>query len=79
MPHNHTALDTLLHTIDHPFTFIGLTETWLKSHNASLYGIEGYQHEFLTRDDRSGGGLSLHIKDNLEYRVRHDLTYTHYD
>ena len=34
MPHNHTALDTLLHSIDHPFTFIGLTETWLKPHNA---------------------------------------------
>ena len=79
MRQNHTALDSLLSSIDFPFSFIGLTETWLKPHNANLFGISGYSHEFITRDDRPGGGLSLFIKDNLDYRVRHDLTYISHD
>jgi hypothetical protein len=79
MRQNHTALDSLLNSIDFPFSFIGLTETWLKPNNAALYGISGYSHEYLTRDDRPGGGLSLYVKDNLDYRVRHDLSYTSHD
>jgi hypothetical protein len=41
MSHNHSAFDTLLHSLDHPFSFIGLTGTWLKPHNASLFCRNG--------------------------------------
>jgi hypothetical protein len=76
---NYSPFTTFLHTLDHPFSLLGLTETWLKPHNAQLFNIDGYTHEFLTRDNKVGGGLSLYIKDNLEYKVWHDLNHVHND
>jgi hypothetical protein len=76
LKHNHTAFDTLLNSLNHTFSFIGLTETWLKPHNASLFNIPGYSHKFLTRENKPGGGLSLFKKDSLEYKVCHNLSYS---
>jgi hypothetical protein len=72
---NFSAFNTFLHLLDHPFSLLGLTETWLKPHNAQLFNIDGYTHEISTRDSKTGGGLSLYVKETLEYKVRHDLNH----
>ena len=54
---------------------IALTETWLKDHNIELYGLEGYNAEHGIRPNRTGGGVSLFVQDNLEYFLRKDLIY----
>jgi hypothetical protein len=41
---NYTKFTTMLDTLDHSFSVLGLTETWLKPHNATLYNIDGYNH-----------------------------------
>jgi hypothetical protein len=63
----------LLHSLEDPPNFIGITETWLKPHNATLFSIDGYSHKFLTRPSKAGGGVSLFIKDSINYKVRLDL------
>jgi hypothetical protein len=45
-----------LHTTGTTFDILALSETWLKPLNADCYGMEGYEHEYLTRNDRPGGG-----------------------
>ena len=55
------------------FTVIGLSETWLNSSKCKFYNLEGYNHEFIYRDIKSGGEVSLFIKDNISYQGREDL------
>ena len=52
-----------------------LSETWLKPHNIGVYSLKGYHHEFMIREHKSGGGLSIFIKDNINYKIRNDLKY----
>jgi exonuclease III len=73
---NFNDICTLLHTINHPFTLLGFTETWFKEHNAPIHNIDGYTHEFITRQNKPGGGTSMYISTNISYQLRHDLTYS---
>ena len=55
------------------FSIIGLTETWFKDTNVLLYSLDGYNHEYEYRNNRSGGGVSLFIKNKFNYKLREDL------
>ena len=73
---NHTNLDILLKTINHKFSIIGLTETWLKDYNTSLFDLDGYAHEYIYRPVKQGGGVSMFISNDLNYKVRPDLGFS---
>ena len=66
-------LNTLLNDINHHFTIIGITETWLREHNVDLFEIEGYSHEHVIRTNKTGGGSSIYISDKINYKIRQDL------
>ena len=63
-----------LHTSEIKFDYIALTETWLCTDNADSYGIPGFHHEYLTRSNKVGGGVSIFVRDNLIYKTRPDLS-----
>jgi exonuclease III len=74
--------DTLLPTIHASgihFNLISLSETWLRPSNVDCYGIQGYAHEYLTRGDKAGGGVSIFINDQWTYKVRNDLNFNNDD
>ena len=48
------------------FSVITLCETWLSENNVGLYSFDGYKHEYRYRQNRSGGGVSIFIKDNYQ-------------
>ena len=56
------------------FSILALTETWLNSDNASLFNIPNYNHIHLTRNNRGGGGVSIHLHNSFVYSKRDDLT-----
>ena len=58
-------------TID--FTIIGLSETWLTEFNSNLYGIDGYTALHVYRTNRIGGGVSIMIKNSIDFIERHDI------
>ena len=62
---NFNDFQILLNTLEHTFTCIALTETWLKNHNVTLFDLEGYNHEHIVRENKMGGGISLYIRDDL--------------
>ena len=68
---NYTNLTSILP--DHEFSLIALTETWLKQHNMDLFPIEGYQVEHSISNIKTGGGISVYIKDSIHYKIREDL------
>jgi exonuclease III len=55
------------------FGIIGLVETWLKDKPHDYFKLKGYNMEFQNRPKKGGGGVCLHIKDNIKYHVRNDL------
>ena len=73
-PKNLSNLENYLSLLSPKFQLIGLTETWLKTHNKDLYNLCGYKHESKIRDDKMGGGVSLFISELLNYVVREDLS-----
>ena len=73
-------IDIMLNTINNPFHILAYTETWLKPENVGLVNFSEYEHVSNIRPTdqffdmkEMGGGVSLFIKNNIQYKVREDL------
>ena len=73
IPANLPAFQSYLDILDHHFSIIGLTETWLKPSNISAYGIGGYNRVGITRQNTKGGGIALFISQEIVYSKMTDL------
>ena len=73
VPANLTALVSFLSTLNHNFTIIGLTETWLNDLSASRYSLLGYASVEIHRTHMRGGGTMLLIRETINYIRRVDL------
>ena len=69
------TLESYLATLNHKFTIVGISESWLKDHNADRYGLSGYNAIHKYRSTRAGGGVSIFIQDDIEFFCRDDLCY----
>ena len=63
----------------HPFDAIVFTETWTKHELQSLCHIPGYQAVHNSRPERKGGGVSIFIKQDVEFDVINDLNISNDD
>ena len=72
-PKNLHSLKILLENINHNFCCIALSETWFKDSNVDVYNLQGYKHEYYTRDKKQGGGVSMFVDNDLTYKNRNDL------
>jgi hypothetical protein len=79
LPKNLDSFLTTLHASELNFDVLAFTETWLKPSNVDTHGIKGYMHEFTIRDTRVGGGTSLFINEQWNYKLRKDLTTSNND
>ena len=70
---NGNEFKIFLNSISSKFNFIGLSETWLKDSNNSLFGIDGYRSEHACRQDRTGGGVALYISQQFDHVRRNSL------
>ena len=73
LPRHYNELDLYLHSLQYDFEIIGLTETWLTENNSDLYGIHDYQSINKFCDNRAGGGVSLYVKNSVNFEHRNDL------
>ena len=71
---NLCSFENYLICLNHSFTVIGLSETWLNESNNHCYSINGYNHVSQCRNNRVGGGVSLYIKDRLSYQFRSEFS-----
>ena len=75
VPKNFSDLQIILEKIQHNFSIIGLTETWLKNETFENYQIQGYEHIAQTRQgNKIGGGCSIFIQKIFKYKLREDLS-----
>ena len=73
--------NNLLDYINNPFHILAFTETWLRSDNVDRVIFKDYNDVHLLRpiDEQfdfkeSGGGISVFIKEGINYKIRDDLT-----
>ena len=74
IPKNLTGLSEYLSAINFNFSVVGISETWLSESTADCYTLLGYRHEKAYRDKQRGGGVSLFVKNSINYHIRQDLT-----
>jgi hypothetical protein len=55
IPTNQDTFTATLHASNMKPDLIGFSETWLTPSNADCYTMPGYNHEFLTRENKLGG------------------------
>ena len=60
--------------LNHNFSVISISETWLKQYNKTLYNIKGYTHVSQIREKQTGGGVSMFINNDIKYDVRDNIT-----
>jgi hypothetical protein len=63
-----------MNTLHFNFTVIAMTETWLKDATVDIVNINGFKHEYEYSKTRSGGGVSVFVKENLNYSRRNDIS-----
>ena len=73
--------DLLFEIVNNPFDILVFTETWLTKDKIDLCKFEGFQsiHHIRPGDNtynlkEKGGGISIFIKDGIEFKLRKDLT-----
>ena len=68
----------LLGLLDHEFSVIGISETWLSDSIFDLVDIPGYNYNFSNhRVNKTGGGVGLYLLDKFEFKIRSDLNTSH--
>ena len=75
IPHNLDHFNQFLNGLDIDFSFLAFSETWLKPHNEHCYGVND-NAEYNSRLNKAGGGVSLCIKQGIEYNKRSELQFT---
>ena len=73
IPKNLNKLVNLLQMINIHFSVIGISETWLKDHNATCYTVPGYKHYYNHRRHKTGGGVSTFVLENIPVIERKEL------
>ena len=66
---NQDALAHLLANINHKFSVLAITETWVKESNVNDLSFEGYNFVSNHRANKIGGGVGLFIDQNFSYKI----------
>ena len=74
LPAHHSEMLAYLNSFSLQFDIIGLTESWLNDNNHDLYDLDGYVHCKTFRETRRGGGVSLFLRDFIQFKMRQDIT-----
>ena len=65
IPVNISSLLFDLKNLDHGFSVIKLTETWLNSSKIDAHNKYGYTHVGIARSNQHGGGVSLFMSNEI--------------
>ena len=74
---NNDKLKEFQPSLNVSFNVVVVTETWFNetANKTSLPEIPNYSALHKTRKNRKGGGICLHIHENLKFNVRDDMIY----
>ena len=56
------------------FSFIVVTETWLKDSTDFLYEIDGYKSVSINRNDRKGGRIEIYHDESISVQILNEIS-----
>ena len=65
---------TYLNLLQHQFTVITISETWITDLNEGIIHLPGYTSYLKNRKSTSGGGVAIFVLENVDSIVRKDIT-----
>ena len=65
---------TYLKLLRYNFDIIAISETGVKDELTTDFDINGYNVKHITRKNTKSGGVSMYIKQELDYKVLHNMT-----
>ena len=65
---------TLIASLNKPFSAIGVSETWLNDKTCDLVNIPGYDFISNHRAYKTGGGVGIYLQDCLQYKLLKNCT-----
>ena len=72
---NFESMELLLHSLDYfPFSVIGISETWLHNNSPSIFNLQNYTMYRSDRQHNHGGGVALYAHNNINSKLRPDLS-----
>lgn len=72
----HSLFDCIYDTEKVQFDILCFVETWLNEQNKALIHFDQYNHIMKQKVNTSrGGGISIFVKDGINFTVRNDLTF----
>ena len=69
-----TDIIVLLESSRQKFDIIALSETWLCSHEHDMFSLEGYRSNFISRENRRGGGVGIFVSNKYSYKILNNLS-----
>ena len=66
-------LQQYLEELEHKFSVIGISETWLNNDNESQIQLPGYSFVNNNRNTKTGGGVGMFISSVISFHIRNDL------
>ena len=75
MSKNLNCFEQYLQCLNLRFKIITFSETWLTQANYDCYNMCGYNIESQFRADKSGGGVSICISQEIEYNPRNEFNF----
>ena len=66
---NLDSIKLLLHSLEHKFSFIGISDSWLRPNSPSMFDIEGYTLLRADRCDGRGGGVALYVENGISFKL----------
>ena len=71
---NFYNIQNYLKQLNIKFDVIAITETWLFSLEHDNFQIEGYNSNFVSRDEKRGGGVCIYVNNKFKYKVIDSLS-----
>ena len=74
LPCNYDSFLHYLSSLKHDFSVMALTETWLTEDSKEIYKLPNYNSAHHVRKNRKGGGVSLFVRSDYDFKTRDDLS-----
>lgn len=74
LPKNYDYLLQYLSTLNHTFSILALSETWLNDEIVSAYSVSHYNAVHSCRQNKKGGGVSIFVDRNFQFIERQELS-----
>ncbi len=59
--------------LKYKFNIVGVSESWLSESTTDLYDIDYYKYYYNYKDEKTGGGVSLFVRNEITCIERKDL------